>query len=148
MAISTEIERINTEVGAQADLIAQIQTALAGKTGSGSGALETCTVHITSRDLDNYDSILIGYGVTQYMNGEIKVSYIFPSSETLDPVVIENVLCNSLCVVITSGFPDGLALSTDSDGDTELLGSTDGGVCFFRISSTSADVRIFVHDGD
>lgn len=52
--IKQEINRIENEVGTQADLISQIQAALAGKVagsgggsgGSGGGSVETCTVSV------------------------------------------------------------------------------------------------------
>lgn len=47
MSIQSEITRIESEVGTQADLISQLQTVLQGKTAGGGASLDTCTLNLT-----------------------------------------------------------------------------------------------------
>lgn len=113
MSVQSEINRINTAVTGQADLIAQIQTALEGKAGGGGGSVETCTVTITS------DSGSVGgFLFTTYSNGEFNSSINYSMGNPVStPIVIENVVCNSAFMIDGTYSPPGWAITNGSFED-------------------------------
>lgn len=94
MSIQTEINRINGEVSTQADLIAQIATALGRKTA---GGVETCTV-ILEGATSSYRPLYYSYTyVTD--SGEITSSSVQNTVSSNYVITLENVLCGSVVTV-------------------------------------------------
>ena len=94
MSVQTEINRINTAVETQADLIGQIKTALQGKgvSGGGNSVLETCTVTIRTRDGASALYYAIGTAVSDNQVQAIdSPASLGPRSE----IILSNVLCGS-----------------------------------------------------
>lgn len=104
-AMETNINEANEEISSQADLLAQIQSVLEGKTagsGSGDGSVETCTV--TVKVLGDSSEGIVSYAATTVNNGMVESAYDFMTTLPLE-VVINNVLCGSTLVVMTIEVP-------------------------------------------
>lgn len=100
MSIKTEITRIEKEVSEQADLMAQIQTALAGKAAGseGGGSVETCTVMADNSGM-NYEDFSMVY--TSYSNGEFQ-TVVVPSTGEYKFVLTDVVVGSK--IVFCAGF--------------------------------------------
>lgn len=102
--IATEVSTQTTQIASNADLIAQIKTALEGKAGgSGSDAsVETCTVVIDCSIA--YISFSIATTFSDGIIGADIRGMQFYGSGYKGVVTIENVICGSPVAIITSGL--------------------------------------------
>ena len=120
MSVQTEITRINGEVSTQADLIAQIATALEGKAaGGGSGeSVETCTVKIVAGGPDPEGCRIYGY--VALLGDNTTMEHI----ETINgprEITINNVRCNSLVLVKCNAASGYYLVGITTNGDATLV---------------------------
>lgn len=97
MSVQSAIDRIVGEVTTQADVIAQIQTALAGKTASGGGGVETCTVTIDFTATGGYGEA--GEVTYKYVKTTDGVAEYAEGTITQDSVVLADVSANSIFIL-------------------------------------------------
>lgn len=113
---SEQIERINTEVSAQAALISQISAALDGKGVSGGGSIPTCTVEFT------FDTRVqmgcCGYGYTTVVDGKITSVSEHNTAGGLSFGTVENLVCGSYVYIYNPTYYPGGATYT---GDVEII---------------------------
>lgn len=123
MSIKTEITRIEGEVSEQADLMAQIQTALAGKAAGseGGGSVETCTVTADNSSM-NYEDFSMVY--TSYSNGEFQTVDVPSTGE--NEFVLTDVVVGSK-IVFCVGF------DASSNGMIPNSSGFSGGVSYDKL---------------
>ena len=116
--IISDLTEVNSEVGSQSELIAQIASALEGKAGGSSGSIATCTVTISLYDCD------IQYCIATIASDGIINSMKINMNTNNTNYIIQNVMKGSFiwircdCPFPWISFPDGSIIS-----DPDALGT-------------------------
>lgn len=117
--LNNAINRIETAVDSQAELLAQLSSILDGKAGGGSGgSVETCTVTITLSGLD-----ITNYCATVFTGDSIVHNTVFTG--TSGTFTIENAVCGSPIILMRYSLLDtanGLTVYTLSS-NIQLIGT-------------------------
>ena len=107
MSVSSEIDRIESEVTSQTSLISQIATALEGKAAggdSGGGSVKTCTIRIINNIVDlNHSIYRVGYSSVDD-NGDVSCNFMDVSNNPPAEITLDNVLCGSYFTVDNFGY--------------------------------------------
>lgn len=130
---------IDNEVNTQEDLLAELQTALNGKTAGGSseGNIETCSVTIEGLTHARYVSY------TKLENGLITAKSININSVTSNSVTITECVCNScLCVIYQNTY------TTAATSQAELLSSYSSYYSFKITANAGSTAVIAFRDGN
>lgn len=121
---------LDTELSEQDNLISQIQTALQGKAGGGSGGgvnIKTCTVTVVNNSNDT-----VYVAVTRFVNGEITDSDWNANVADGDSKTYDNVICGSgLGIFAMQAFdgvedPSGIYPIESQYGETNVKSGTGG----------------------
>lgn len=98
--MTNNLDKANNEINTQAIKLDELKTILAGKAGGGSGgAVETCTVTLTSSS-SPYEGYIF---LTIDDDGNYKI--IRKTNQYVTDAIINNVVCNSMCMVRVEGYP-------------------------------------------
>lgn len=125
MSIRTEIDRISGEVSTQADLIAQIASALEGK-AAGGGGVETCTVELSTSGMGQF----IGY---TSVDDEGRISPKFVQS--LDRAFSLVVVCGSVLSYVQG---TNVVIDSIETQSCELLSEL-GNFAYFGITALAGE---------
>ena len=127
-AMSANLKEANDDVSEQADLIAQIASALEGKAAGGS-VIETCTVEVSATSTKHRFEAL-GY-MTVDNDGNVSAETVIVNANT---VTIENVVCGSMLCCI--GASSSAAHSTLT---AELLYTSDQHGRMYKITANAGE---------
>lgn len=128
------IAETNTDIVSQTDLIAQLTSALQGKSVPGGGGVETCTVVLDIRGYNN------GYAYTVYENGAITSNVTAAYDIPAQTLTLNNVMCGTF-VYLYPSFP--MPRSTITGGAQEY---TVSGTLVYKIASapnTTVNIKVY-----
>lgn len=140
-----QIDRINTEVAAQAAKIAQLSTILDGKAAGGGASVETCTVTLSLQNNYSFETLC----AITFKDGVFsEYAYSYPYEGSIGgmsyPLTLENVVCGSCMVLIP---PFSLFGLTFTGGATEM--GRGSGIVFVKMpAEPNAICTIYCYDDD
>lgn len=118
-AMATNVSEANTEISDQADLIAQLASALEGKSVSGGSSVETCTIRLVCTT-----SSIYGYFYLAYQEGQfVPVYFAHGSSASAIDVTLPDVVCGGGIYIQTNTVASMIEFSVTGDATAETPAS-------------------------